>query len=282
MATVSKESLFDNYINTLAQVIPTFESVCKTTGICRQILGTEDSFPYSDPIEEQQIRDRVEESEAWKTLSKLYDYAVEGIQPDALDDGSFVINSSEVLSLITTENYAPSASWHSIVRLGDGRHAIDAGMEIELDKLALLANATEQMVSNAINAGTLQARKIKGVVHVENTSARAWLRGRRGYQPTKRSFDTAVALAVIETREQLGTFLRERRLSLEGNGAGLRTVVGRDRRDRDRLEDGWYSLSINSVFPLADYYQVDRGAFFACLMRVFFQDELDVLTQAFK
>jgi hypothetical protein len=279
---IDKEALFDDYVSNLSQVIPVFEAVFQISGVCREILGTEDPFPYFDATVEGQVRDKIETSSAWTTLSELYDYAVQGVQPDGLDDGSIVINAAEILSLITTENYAPSTVWDRIVRLGDGRHAIDAGMEIGLDKLALLANVDERTVRNAISGGDLQSRKIDSVVYIDNASARSWLRGRRGYKPTKVMASANKDLADVLTSPELAAFLIDHRQQLESaasvHGRAVPTDV--EAHGIRQLENGTFSLSLDSVFPLADCYQLDRGALLSCVMRIFYRDQLVMLEKA--
>ncbi|MYM41653.1 hypothetical protein [Duganella qianjiadongensis] len=213
-------------------------------------------------------------------MSNLFDYAVDGFEPPDQDVVNTVLDGAEILSLLTTKNYEPASIWHRIVRLGDGRHAIDEGMEIELEKLALLANVDERTVRNAISNNILQARKIDGTVFIENASALQWLQGRRGYQPTRRIAETVQTLASIQTADELGAFLRERRLMLEQNGAGLHTISAKNKRQRDEFENGRFYLNITLISPLAKYYQLDIGEFFACILRVQYEDELTALKQA--
>jgi hypothetical protein len=44
-----------------------------------------------------------------------------------------------------------------------------------------------------------------------------------------------------------------------------------------QLEAGVFALPLDAVFPVADFYQVDRKAFLECVMRVFFYEELRML-----
>ena len=277
---MNKYDLFNNYFQTLVQVVPIFEQVFEVEGIRQQIFGADDAFPYFNKEKEHEYKEKVNSSPAWQTLSNLYDYAVDGIEPPDLDVVNTVLDGAEILSLLATKNYEPASIWNRIVRLGDGRHAIDEGMDIELDKLALLANVDERTVRNAISNDILQARKIDGTIYVENTSALKWLEGRRGYQPTKRISETVQTLASIQTPDELGTFLRERRLLLEKNGTGLHAISQKNKRQREEFESGEFHLNLALISPLANYYQLDIGEFFACILRVQYANELAALKQA--
>lgn len=281
---INKDALFDDYFATLTQVVPIFESVFSVRGIWEQITGLDEteSYPFSDKKVRQYVAEKIRASNAWKLLSELYDYAVEGIQPDGLDGTSIVINGAEVLSLIDTENYSPSNAWSRIVKMGDGRYAVDDGMDVELEKLALLANVDERTVRNAVSAGELQARKEGSIAFVENGSARAWLSGRRGYKPTKPSSNSPADLAEISTPPSFGAFLSARRQMLGGVHDGKNLIVFHpsvDAKALQQLEKGVFLLPLDAVFPIADFYQLDRATFLACVMRTFFRDELAMLVE---
>lgn len=285
MATTDKDQLFDDFFVTLAQVIPIFENVFEVGGLSERILGTDQILPSFDKELERAARERVKSSRAWERLSALYDYAIDGIQPDGVDNTSIVIDGAEVLSLTTTENYAPAAAWRQIVRLADGRAAIDLGEEILLDKLALLAKVDERTVRNAISSGELRANKTNGAIFIENASARTWLNGRRGYKPTRILSVVSKAIDEVSTAPEFGAFLARRRQIVTSTEAGLNATVQHpavDAKALQELEHGTFTLPLDTVVPLADFYNVDRGAFFACLMRVFYRDELDILTRALK
>ena len=44
-----------------------------------------------------------------------------------------------------------------------------------------------------------------------------------------------------------------------------------------QLEAGVFTLPLDAVFPLSDFYQVSRKEMLNCVMRVFFADELTML-----
>lgn len=44
------------------------------------------------------------------------------------------------------------------------------------------------------------------------------------------------------------------------------------------LEAGVFALPLDAVFPIADYYLLDRKKLLKCVMRVFFNDEMRLLS----
>jgi hypothetical protein len=45
----------------------------------------------------------------------------------------------------------------------------------------------------------------------------------------------------------------------------------------NQLESGVFTLPLDAVFPIADFYQVSRKEMLECVMRVFFSEELSML-----
>jgi hypothetical protein len=52
-----------------------------------------------------------------------------------------------------------------------------------------------------------------------------------------------------------------------------------DGRALAELESGVFGLPLDAVFPVADFYRLPRREFLACVMRVFFREELDAIVQ---
>jgi len=144
MATkISKDELFNDFYSTTVEVVALIES---TFGLPdRHISGLIFENPTDDK-KQSNAKEVLETSDAWKTLSHLYDYAVDGVLhgngysdiEDAATD--LVIGGAEIISLITTENMEPDQQWDTIISMGDGRFALDTGSDIEIVKLALLAD----------------------------------------------------------------------------------------------------------------------------------------------
>lgn len=273
--TDQKEKLFQDFYHAAANTFEALELQYNIEGVVEQIFGKD--------TDEEQAKARLRASSAWQTLSALYDYAVDGVIGDQ-SPTDVVIAGSDVIKLATSENYAPSQEWEDIVSMGDGRFALDDGQPFLLYKLALLANVDIRTVRNAVSAGELNTFKTDDKVYVENATARQWLCGRRGYKPTILSGAEALAsLTDVQTPGAFGAFLVEqrKRLGMDSNiENGTKLAVfhpGASPQALMQLEAGVFALPLDAVFPVADFYQLDRKAFLECVMRVFFYEELRML-----
>lgn len=266
-----KEKLFDNFHLAALHSFQALESQYGVSGLCDQVFGRDHEGPQS--------KDQLRASDAWLTLSALFDYAVDGVQYDAHAE-DIVIGGAEVLSLATSENSHPSDEWHQIVAMGDGRFALDAGDSVMIEKIALLANVDIRTVRNAISAGELAAEKVGGVTFVENASARAWLLTRKGFRPTVLGDNVGTSMESIASPAEFGAFLGRQRAKVGGGDEGRKlTVFHRsvNAQELAKLEAGIFCMPLDAVFPIADFYQVGRRDLLDCVMRVFFRDELDML-----
>jgi hypothetical protein len=173
--------------------------------------------------------------------------------------------------------------------MGDGRFALDEGHDLTIYKLSLLANVDQRTVRNAISAGQMIANKKNGMfegeqLFIENASARRWLHGRKGFKPTIVPTDPQhLILKDVKGPADFASFLvmQRKRIGLDQDGgklAVLHTCV--DARAISQLEAGIFSVPLDAVFPLADFYQVSRKDLLECVMRVFFANELMMLTES--
>lgn len=275
---LTKEDLFKNFFYNAYEVLWVFESWFEADGVRDNFFGAKVSDTFEEVEAREALTNRVRQSSAWSALSKLYDYAVDGNAGNE-HPTDIVISGAEVLSLITTENYKPVVEWEMVVARGDGRFALDDGEDVHLEKLALLADVDVRTVRNAISAGELRAFKIENVLHpgiyVENASARAWLQGRRGFKPTLYSGQITQAIEEVASPADFAAFLAARReqLGLTTDDRKLLPLVpGVDSKALAAVEAGVFTLPLNAVNPLADFYQMDRKAFLDCVMRVFFSE----------
>jgi hypothetical protein len=282
-STDHKEIMFNDFFHALMGTIQALELHFEVSGVAENIFG-----PQSHLLEcVESAKGSLRNSRAWGELNALYDYAVHGIVSDIDGPDSVVINGSDVLKLATSEEYWPSSNWDDIIAMGDGRFALDDGQEISIHKLSLLANVDQRTVRNAISAGQLVAHKKNVVlqgeqVFVENTSARRWLHGRKGFKPTVMPIDSdRLHLGDIQNPSEFSAFLlvQRKRVGLdqdEGKLAVLHDCV--DARAIAQLEAGIFSMPLDAVFPIADFYQLDRKELLNCVMRVFFAQELKLLS----
>lgn len=272
MATLNrKEKLFDDFHGAATHSLRILESQFGVTGLCDQIFGS--------LLDTELSKARLRASDAWLTLSALYDYAVDGVQLN-IHAEDIVLGGSEVLSLVSNETARPSKEWSHILSMADGRFALDAGEDVMIEKVALLANVDIRTVRNAVSAGDLLADKVGTVTHIENPSARAWLLTRKGFRPTVLADNSGQCLESVVTPAQFGAFLIDQRERIGGiNEDRKLTVFHRSvsAKDISQLEAGIFSMPLDAVFPIADFYQVGRREMLECVMRVFFRDELEML-----
>lgn len=270
--TDRRERLFDNFYVCTREAMQALENEFDVEGVVEQVLGTG---------EDDDKRAKLRSSSAWATLMRLHDYAVDGIHEKGVHAMDIVIFGSQVLKLVTSESQWPDPEWEELVAMGDGRFGLDEGQYLDVHKLALLANVDVRTVRNAISSGVLEADKTHDIVYVENESARRWLLGRKGFKPTVSDTDAAHrGLEQVNTPGEFAAFLAGRRAHIGVDAGSNKLVVFHPSVTPDslkELEAGIFALPLDTVFPLAAYYQVDRKQFLECVMRVFFIDELRAL-----
>jgi hypothetical protein len=269
-----KEKLFSNFRSAALQSFKALEEKFGVSGLCDQVFGKH--------AEDERAKDRFRASSAWVTLSELFDYAVDGVQLNvhAVD---IVIGGAEVISLASSENSRPSPEWDQIIAMGDGRFALDAGDSVMIGKVALLAKVDIRTVRNAISAGELASEKVGNEIFIENASARCWLHTRKGYRPTVPGYMVSSNMEDIVTPAQFGAFLSSQRQRVgHDDGSKKLTVFHRsvNAQELTNLEAGIFSVPLDAVFPLADFYQIGRRELLDCVMRVFFREELNLLMNA--
>lgn len=280
MATkISKDQLFNDFYSTTVEVVALIES---TFGLPdRHISGLIFENPTDDK-KQSNAKEVLETSDAWKTLSHLYDYAVDGVLHGNgytdIEEAAceLVIGGAEIISLITTENMEPDQQWDTIISMGDGRFALDTGSDIEIVKLALLADVDIRTVRNAVSAGELKAEKVNNIVHISNQSAISWLGNRRSFKPTRFISSVKPELKSIKSPAELGAFLHGRResLALAQNSADI------DASDIKHLESGAFKLPLSAVRSLADFYQIPEDELLSTIMKVFFPEQLRLILDA--
>lgn len=272
----NKDALFEDFFLVTRHALEAFELQLGLNGLRTQLLG-------DSPNEEEEKR-RLRDSHPWQTLSDLYEYSLNGVLNPIHDGGdSLVIDGSDVLKIINTEDYSPSIEWKELVAMGDGRVALDRGQDVLLEKLALLANVDLRTIRNAVSGGALRATKVGDCVFVDNASARRWLYGRRGFKPTASTRDEAsLSLAAVETPGDFGRLLQAQRTKIESEASEPLDAPHHEsvtKKTVQELESGVFSLPLDAVFPIADYYMLGRNEFLECVMRVFFAQELAVLKE---
>lgn len=263
----TKESLFNDFYRSTKETLNCFELHFGISNLNEQVLGI-------DPESEET---RLRQLHSWKSLSNLYDYAVDGLEQTE-DPMDTVLGGAEALSLVTIEMNQPSSAWDSIVRMADGRYALEEGMGMDPHNVALLAKVDIRTVRNAISGGEMIAEKSGDTVLIENASARQWLLNRKGFVRT--IHQSATSLSEVDSPSKFGSALiaqRERQnIQLDANVVAVfHSSVSKSRLKE--LEGGIFTLPLDAVFPLADFYQFSRKEFLACVMRVFFPQQLEML-----
>lgn len=279
----SKDELFENFLLVCHRVLPNVERFfgvkdvqAQACGLQPEEVATLDSGG-SDELNAR-ARDNLRRSEAWTCLVNLYDFAVDGIQRDSSID--LVCSGADVVHLLTSESHSIDAQWHELIDMADARVALEMGTVLSVSRVALLANVDVRTVRNAISAGDLIASKQDGDVYVDGAAALAWLLQRKGFKPTLRPELEAKSLDELYCAPQLGDFLIERRRQL-----GMELEKGRvtvlhpsvDIKSLAALESGVFTMPLDAVFPVADFYQLDRKQFLSTVMRLHFADQLQAL-----
>ena len=274
-----KDRLFDDFFQCTAHALEHLEGHFELSGLLSQVLGS-DSAPYGGDEQVAASKARLRKNRSWQFLSDLYDFAVEGIEhPHHEGNDSLVIDGSDILKLLVTEDLEPCQDWWDIVARGDGRFALDEGQDLTLEKLALLADVDVRTVRNAISAGALVSYKADDHVRVDNASARAWLMGRKGYKPTIQAQSARQKLQHLSTPLEVSTYFRERRRTMPDSAQTLESYPGLTEAVLAELEAGVFRAPLSMVWPLADYYSVERKELLTCLMRVFFPEALHALSE---
>lgn len=283
-----KERLFNDFFINMIETTQRIENLFDVKGVREQVFGCDPSVDSSKAGAKEKLRS----NRAWLLVSELYDYAVEGIdrtgQRDSVAEGTspLVIDAGEVIALLTGEVYRPSIEWHEIVKMGDGRFALEDGVGLDVERLALLANVDVRTVRNAVSSGALLASKHEDS-YISHDSARLWLMGRKGFKPTVIAGNDRINLAEVHSTDRFGAFLKqchaERRQSLATEGVPtpeplLDVYPGLTREILAEVEAGVFRISLSLAWPLADFYGIARDEFLNCVMRVFFPEELEVLS----
>lgn len=285
-ASVSrKDRLFEDFHINMLQTAERIENLFGVTGVREQVFGCD--LCFGDP-EDAQAKERLRGNRAWLLVSELFDYAVDGIvRPGSFpcDASALVIDAGEVIALLTGEEAAPLNEWHDIVMMGDGRVALDDGIGLDVERIALLANVDVRTVRNAMSSGALQSSRHDDP-YISSESARLWLMGRKGFKPTVFADEAVIAVGEVQTADRFGALLRERRAAREQALAPQTEQVEQPRLDAypgltveilAEAEAGVFRAPLSLVWPMADFYGIARDELLDCVMRVFFPNELEAL-----
>ncbi len=270
----NKQELFDSFYVCTLQAIENWQTYFGVDGLDEQILG---ESIHTQENAEQVLR----KSRPWQTLMDLFDYATEGVTA-GMEEMSIVLDAGSVLKLISTEMQWPSKEWDDILTMGDARFALDEGEPLSLERVALLANVDIRTVRNAVSAGDLIVEQ--GAI--DNAVARRWLHGRKGFKPTvvKNSAEN-LALENVRTAQEFGVFMKQQRERIGLADSGQKLTIFHPCATAgtiQQLEAGVFTLPLDAVFRVADFYQLSRKALLECVMRVFFAEELDILAESLK
>lgn len=287
-----KEQLFENIFSATRDTIDALSSHF-LIDITSQVFGVKGIFNEDDA---KKAKEFFQASQAWIELNGLYEYAINGIIADPqydtenYEDRSYLVtNGAAIVELLSSEQSQLSPEWKDLFWMADGRFELDGGGDISLPKLALLGKVDLRTVRNAVSAGhlvTVTKEKMfeHDTVFVENASARRWLLGRKGFKPTPLTNTEREQIGDVCNPSGFAAFLVNQRkqieIDLDADDIAKRSVnhPSVDQAVIKELESGIFSLHLDAVFPIADYYQVSRKEMLICVMRVFFSDEYRMLT----
>ena len=287
-----KEKLFENIFSATQETVEVLQSHF-LIDITEQVFGTDNVLSDEG---RQKAKEFFRESQAWIELNELYEYAVNGVvagsQYDTANyaDRSYIVTNGEaIVEFVSTSSYRLLQEWRDLFWMADGRFALDGGEHVSITKIALLANVDQRTVRNAVSAGNLvvstQDKMFEhDTVFVENASARRWLLSRKGFKPTPLINTEREQIGDVSTPAAFASFLVTQRKQIEtelnADDISKRSVnhPSVDQSAIKVLESGIFALRLDAVFPIADFYHVSRKDMLNCVMRVFFNQEYEMLT----
>ena len=277
--TDKKQHLFQEFIRAADAAIPIIESVLDMDGIYEHFFGHASGELQ---VKDLKIETKLKNSLAWKALSALYDYAEDGvIGSEAAED--IVIRAAEVITCFDVENGYGVTCWDQVTMKGDSRFALDSDWDIPLEGLALLANVDVRTVRNAVSSGELESYKSQDPsrpgIYVRHAGCRKWLNSRKAFKPTTDNLP-ADDITQVNTSNGFAQYLQNRRNTLNIAAPWETTALlaaGISINALQGLEQGIFDLSLRTVTPLANHYQLEREAFLEMVMRVFYSDYLETL-----
>lgn len=288
MNKLSKEDLYENFVTTTLRVFSDLGTNFGMQYLEEYVAGVTSSPDFVDMDPESQGIDCWEEAKrnlretyAWKCLSATYDYAVDGIL-DVDDPGKMILSAWSILSHLETHDASISTDWTNIAARAAGRHRLDHSNTVSPERLALLGSVDIRTVRNAISAGELVSEKIDSDIHIDAKSARSWLSGRRGFKPTRILVELLGGMTSISTPAELGSFLvsHRKKQSISVDDKELLALhPSLNAKVIKEFEMGVFSLPLDTVPPLADFYQIDRNQFLITIMKVFYEDQHRALTK---
>ena len=215
-------------------------------------------------------------SSEWHCFEAVHDFAVDGIYHEDVDVYAMLMNASKMTSFFMAANPFEAAPLDQLVQQAWARHEMEVGGFVRFDPFVRLAGVDARTVRNAISAGDLVFHKNDGNGVIEGKSAKRWLTGRRGFKPT-RMIQRHPMLETIDTPSALVEFLGS--INAQRVHDGLLEPPLNLKGIQD-LERGAFNFSLDAVYPLADYYGVERDVFLKCVMRVFFAAQYRALLAA--
>lgn len=288
MKNIDKEALFKNYVETAFYVFEEFNSLFtqKSISIYSSLVGLESQERPEKSDEEvlATAEEHMKGTLAWFALSEMYDYAVNGIAPKHLETGDLVNCLGDVIHFFDIGKYSLNDEWKYVFSKASARYALDDGQDLDVDQLATLGAVDVRTVRNAVSAGDLIAEKRDGTVYVNNYSALHWLIRRRGFKQTVNTSSNVQGLSEVTNASKFGSYLREQRIESYSDPelwdlTNMKSICGWKTRDLMDLESGVFNFSLHHVFPLADFYGLDRTLFLKAILANFFPDEYIALTK---
>lgn len=275
----SKDKLLEDYIETAIETFQAMELEFGFNDLVTHFLDGHNSRDLQDDVLMKEIKKNVKASDAWNALNRLYDFAVDGLAED--DEISYIVtNAAEILDLISQRKYPLHPAWKRLEWQGDGRVNLELGGDFELDELAYLADVDVRTVRNAISAGALTPTKVMGTDLVESESARKWLLGRRGFKPTVYAKRSSLQMAAVDKPYTFGILLTQQRNQIVAESGVLSSQHAALTPDViSELESGLFNLPLSMTNPVADYYQLARKPFLACVMRTFFAEQFQMMRE---
>lgn len=173
-----------------------------------------------------------------------------------------------------------------LVELGQARSLLDNEGWLDAKQIALLAGITERSVQNAFSLkgeARLDAEKVSNGYQVSAKEALRWLKGKKGFVPTRERTIAAAGMPwpeEIDTLSGLSDAISTRAVAVLGSGLDLdefADALGMDSATLRRKMNGSSGFTFEDALPLAKVLQLDPQLLLRQIMQLRHPEEASLL-----
>jgi hypothetical protein len=237
-------------------------------------------------------------------LPEAFDYAFNGRMSDLMREQVFespsyfdqlndflgMVEGNPLVECVHHDIPESAQPWNegalrALIDMGLARRALDGGDDLDAKAIALLADMTERSVQNAFSLkgpGHLPSAKRNGISQVENSVAKRWLEGRKGFLPTARvAFDGNAMPPTLDSQTDLRAFLRARVGVIYGDDRGrIGNGIEISEELLERKLYGDLQVELSDASPLARGLQLDERWLVTAILRINHPREARLLLEA--